>query len=131
MTATKSGRWPFPVTAAYAGLTLQAATGLIGVCLYGLSAAVTVTSLAIWAYLAVPAAITGLTVWFMVRYTRRERWVRWGAVALQVAEAAVRLVTWSIDPGFDGQWRPALSLLVPAVIAGLLLMPAAARWFDR
>ncbi|MFG1947688.1 hypothetical protein [Nonomuraea sp. NPDC048826] len=130
MTDAPSAPWPLTMRAAYAALTLQMAFGLIALAV-GVGGAVATMHLALGAYAAAWVALMALTALIMVRFPRRERRVRWGAVALQAAMITVHLAITAIDPGLEVRSFLAMEVFVPAFVIALLLTPAAGRWFDR
>lgn len=130
MTDAKSTGWPFTVQAAYVGLTLQMAFGLIGLAV-GFGGAPAMMLPQFWGLVAVAAVILGLTGWVMARFPRRERRVRWGAAALQAVLIAGWLVVEWADAKLGTLSFLSLNVLIPTFVVAMLFTPAAARWFDR
>ncbi|WP_113704776.1 hypothetical protein [Nonomuraea lactucae] len=76
-------------------------------------------------------SITALMGWLLSRWLSRRKFVRSGAIAVEVVAGGGYLAMAAIDG--DLAWIKVLgpNTLLPLVVVAALLMPSAARWFDR
>ncbi|MFG6200264.1 hypothetical protein [Nonomuraea sp. JJY05] len=130
MEVIQAERMPATVRTARFVLTLEVAFSLVGLAiLIGVAAvAFSVPFLLLFLY---AGSITALMGWLLSRWPSRRKLVRWGAIAVEVAASGSYLTMAAIDGDLD--WIKLLgpNTLLPLVVVVALLMPSAARWFDR
>jgi hypothetical protein len=77
------------------------------------------------------SSITALMGWLLSRWPSRRRFVRWGAIAVEVVAGGGYLAMAAIDGDLSWVKLIAPSTLFPPVVVIALLTPSAAQWFDR
>lgn len=92
-------------------------------------AGVVLESLPTFAFFASFAAITGLLGWLAARMRSRGSRVRWAAVGAEVTVCAAELVLRGLDPGLTTGDLVSVNVAGPVLVVGMLLTPAAGRWF--
>ncbi|MFC5831458.1 hypothetical protein [Nonomuraea insulae] len=123
---------PMPATARSARfmMTLEVAFSLVGLAMMigTAAAAFSVPFLLLILYVG---SITALMGWLLSRWPSRRKFVRWGVIAVEVVAGGGYLAMAALDG--DLGWINLLgpNTLLPLAVVVALLMPSAARWFDR
>ena len=122
---------PRVVSAARYIITFQVALEIVGLLLLGsLLFAGGIDWLA-GAILSGGIAITILMGWLMGRFATRKRPIRWSMIAIEGVAAGAYATPMAIDSDVTIVRALSPSVLLPAAVILLLLLPAAGKWFDR
>lgn len=117
---------PSPVRGARFIMMAQVLLNCVGLAFFSV---VVLDSLRTAAFFASFVAITALLGWLVSRMRSGGSRVRWATVAAEVTVCAVELTLRALDPGLTARDLVSVSVAGPVLVVGLLLTPAAGRWF--
>lgn len=111
-------------------MTLEVAFSLVGLAMMIGTAAVAF-SVPFLLLILYAGSITALMGWLLSRWPSRRKFVRWGVIAVEVVAGGGYLAMAALDG--DLGWINLLgpNTLLPLAVVVALLLPSAARWFDR
>ncbi|MEV1176796.1 hypothetical protein [Nonomuraea sp. NPDC049784] len=126
----QAGRMPATARAARFIMTLEVAFGLVGLAIM-IGVAATAFSAPFLLLFLYASSITALMGWLLSRWPSRRKFVRWGAIAVEVVAGGGYLAMAAIDGDLSWIKLLAPSTLLPLAVVITLLTPSAAHWFDR
>ncbi|MFC4117964.1 hypothetical protein [Nonomuraea zeae] len=126
----KAEQMPATVRAARLIMTIEVAFGLVSLAMMiGVAAA----DFSPGFLLLIPCAalFPALMGWVLSRWPSRRKYVRWSAVAVDVAACGLYVTTAAIHDDLDWVVLLSPSTFLPVAVVIVMLTPSAGRWFAR
>ncbi|MEU8109046.1 hypothetical protein AB0C18_35600 [Nonomuraea muscovyensis] len=124
----KAEPMPSPVRVARFVMMAQVLLNCVGLAFFAVAMVASLWTAVFLAYFAAAVVLLG---WLVSRTRSGGSRVRWAAVGAEAIVCAVELVLRALDPGLTAGDLVSVNVAGPVLVVGLLLTPAAGRWFAR